>query len=128
MRCSSTLPIKMPPISAPPRGSEKKASTTASRMSSSAFREYSIAKGHSEVLHVASAPLSEKISVMEASIRLLDKPDPETTWNLGSNPEAIYRYQPRVEAAVRSGTGAYAPSVWATGPNAIRQLRGLAHG
>src|ERR1700692_104615 len=51
-RPSSHLPSRMPPISAPPRGSEKNASTTPRRISSIARAEYSMTKGHSGVLHV----------------------------------------------------------------------------
>src|ERR1035437_324986 len=48
----SNLPSRIPPISAPPRGSEKNASVTASRISSSTRAEDSTVKGHSGTLQV----------------------------------------------------------------------------
>src|ERR1035437_4128491 len=44
-------PSRMPPISTPPRGTEKKASTTARRMSSSTLGEYSMVNQHCGALH-----------------------------------------------------------------------------
>src|SRR5262249_34272542 len=59
MRDFSCRPRRTPPISAPPRGKEKKASVTASRISSRTLGEYSIEKGHSGALHSAKASSDE---------------------------------------------------------------------
>ena len=52
---SSHFPSRIPPISAPPRGNEKNASTTARRMSSSTRGEYSISNAHSGTVHLFTA-------------------------------------------------------------------------